>query len=203
MKLPSTFFAPALDLPLKNSKTLDTMSLSKMGSCAASLMLKILNTVPSDHEGSPRALKFRIFHSRALLRFFYMAALPRSAPAHARALMSARAARSKQFIVARCARSFPEPLLLFMIHRSGSILFPIDCWPLAWRHARLEVNRSCTDVQLQQAYRKKALVLHLHRRDAGKENGQGNSNAFRELGQVPPPSSPPPSQWSLPAGACV
>ena len=70
-------------------------------------------------------------------------------------------------------------------------------------YARLEVNRSCTDVQLQQAYRKKALVLHPHRRDAGKENGQGNSNAFRELGQVPPPSSPPPSQWSLPAGACV
>jgi hypothetical protein len=108
MKLPSTFFAPALDLSLKNSKTLDTMSLSKMGSCAASLMLKILNTVPSDHEGSPRApsdhegspraLKFPIFNSRAL-RLFYMAALPRSAPAHARALMSARAARSKQFIV--------------------------------------------------------------------------------------------------------
>jgi curved DNA-binding protein CbpA len=51
-------------------------------------------------------------------------------------------------------------------------------------YARLEVNHSCTDVQLQAAYRKKALALHPLRKDAGKENGQSNRNAFRDISQV-------------------
>jgi curved DNA-binding protein CbpA len=51
-------------------------------------------------------------------------------------------------------------------------------------YARLEVNHSCSELQLQAAYRKKALALHPLRKDAGKENAQSNSNAFRDISQV-------------------
>ncbi len=55
-------------------------------------------------------------------------------------------------------------------------------------YSRLEVNHSCSDLQLQAAYRKKALALHPLRKDAGKENKQGDTKAFTDISQVPPAS---------------
>jgi hypothetical protein len=41
-----------------------------------------------------------------------------------------------------------------------------------------------TGLQLQAAYRKKALALHPLRKDSGKENTQSSSLAFRSISQV-------------------
>jgi len=60
-------------------------------------------------------------------------------------------------------------------------------------YSRLEVTHSCTDLQLQAAYRKKALALHPLRKDSGKENAQSNSTSFRDISQVHSCSLWPPS----------
>jgi DnaJ-class molecular chaperone len=60
-------------------------------------------------------------------------------------------------------------------------------------YARLEVTHSCTDLQLQAAYRKKALALHPLRKDSGKENAQSNSTSFRDISQVLSGSLCPPA----------